>query len=219
MQPVWSRNTDCVTPIPNPRRCCLLMTGTRSSCTGQPTARPRRSPGSHVKTPRGSRNDRGVEIAFRRRTGGQRRRPGGTTTARSRTEALRRQSAWDVVHEDFEHEVTRGLLRWMGFATFQPPTRTGTGALPVSITNGWVELAWVTPIWGSGGAAGGPRRARRGSRWSRPRRFGRLAHPRRPARPRGRDAGRPALLRSHRGRVVRPPHHPARHARGRAPGT
>jgi phytoene dehydrogenase-like protein len=65
-------------------------------------------------------------------------------------EALRGQSAWDVVHKAFEHEVTRRVLLWMGFATFQPPTRGGTGALPVSITNGRLEFGWATPIGGSG---------------------------------------------------------------------
>jgi phytoene dehydrogenase-like protein len=65
-------------------------------------------------------------------------------------DALRRQSAWDVVHKTFEHEVTRRMLLWMGFATFQPPTRGGTGALPVSITNGRLEFGWATPIGGSG---------------------------------------------------------------------
>jgi phytoene dehydrogenase-like protein len=65
-------------------------------------------------------------------------------------DALRRQSAWDVVHKEFEHEVTRRVLLWMGFANFQPPTRGGTGALPVSITNGRLEFGWATPIGGSG---------------------------------------------------------------------
>jgi hypothetical protein len=65
-------------------------------------------------------------------------------------DALRRQSAWDVVHKEFEHEVTRRVLLWMGFATFQPPTRGGTGALPVSITSGRLEFGWATPIGGSG---------------------------------------------------------------------
>ncbi len=65
-------------------------------------------------------------------------------------DALRRQSAWDVVHKAFEHEVTRRMLLWMGFANFQPPTCSGTGALPISITNGRLEFGWATPIGGSG---------------------------------------------------------------------
>ncbi|MGH3249726.1 MAG: phytoene desaturase family protein [Trebonia sp.] len=65
-------------------------------------------------------------------------------------DALRGQTAWDVVHKKFEHEVTRRVLLWMGFATFQPPTRGGTGALPVSITSGRLEFGWATPIGGSG---------------------------------------------------------------------
>jgi phytoene dehydrogenase-like protein len=55
-----------------------------------------------------------------------------------------------VVHKEFEHEVTRRLLQWMGFATFQPPTRSGTGALPISITSGRLEFGWATPMGGSG---------------------------------------------------------------------
>src|ERR1700678_3308909 len=77
-------------------------------------------------------------------------RPIGTDSAGVAYEELRRQSAWDVVHKNFEHEVTRRVLIWMGFATFQPPTRGGTGALPISITNGRLEFGWATPIGGSG---------------------------------------------------------------------
>ena len=74
----------------------------------------------------------------------------GTDSAAAAYAKLRQQSAWDVVHENFEHEVTRRLLTWMGFATFQPPTRAGTGALPISITSGRLEFGWATPIGGSG---------------------------------------------------------------------
>jgi phytoene dehydrogenase-like protein len=76
--------------------------------------------------------------------------PAGDDEGAVAYEALRRQSAWDVVHKTFEHEVTRRVLMWMGFATFQPPTRSGTGALPVSITNGRLEFGWATPAGGSG---------------------------------------------------------------------
>lgn len=64
--------------------------------------------------------------------------------------ALRERSAWDVVHENFAHPVTRRLLLWMGFANFQPPTRPGTGTLPISMTYGRVTFGWATPIGGSG---------------------------------------------------------------------
>ncbi len=64
--------------------------------------------------------------------------------------ALRSRSAWDVVAENFEHPVTRHVLSWMGFATFQPPKRAGTGTLPISILNGRLEFGWATPLGGSG---------------------------------------------------------------------
>jgi phytoene dehydrogenase-like protein len=63
--------------------------------------------------------------------------------------ALRSRSAWDVVTENFEHPVTRHVLSWMGFATFQPPKRPGTGILPISILNGRLEFGWATPMGGS----------------------------------------------------------------------
>lgn len=65
-------------------------------------------------------------------------------------EALMRESAWDVIHKNFEHDVTRRLLSWMGFANFQPPTRPGTGILPISILSGRLEYGWATPVGGSG---------------------------------------------------------------------
>lgn len=77
-------------------------------------------------------------------------RPIGGDSAAAGYAELRQQSAWDVVHKNFEHEVTRRLLIWMGFATFQPPTRAGTGILPISITSGRLEYGWATPIGGSG---------------------------------------------------------------------
>jgi phytoene dehydrogenase-like protein len=64
--------------------------------------------------------------------------------------ALRSRSAWDVVTENFKHPVTRHVLSWMGFATFQPPKRPGTGVLPISILNGRLEFGWATPLGGSG---------------------------------------------------------------------
>jgi phytoene dehydrogenase-like protein len=65
-------------------------------------------------------------------------------------EALLRQSASDVIHTNFEHDMTHRLLSWMGFATFQPPTRPGTGILPISILSGRLEYGWATPVGGSG---------------------------------------------------------------------
>jgi phytoene dehydrogenase-like protein len=76
--------------------------------------------------------------------------PLGTGEAAVAYEALRKQSAWDVVHNAFEHDVTRRMMQWMGFATFQPPTRGGTGVLPISVTNGRLEFGWATAIGGSG---------------------------------------------------------------------
>jgi phytoene dehydrogenase-like protein len=65
-------------------------------------------------------------------------------------ESMRSRTAWDVVHSNFTHPVTRRLLIWMGFANFQPPTRPGTGVLPISILSGRVEYGWATPAGGSG---------------------------------------------------------------------
>jgi len=64
-------------------------------------------------------------------------------------QAMRSRSAWDVVVENFKHPVTRRVLSWMGFATFQPPKRSGTGFLPISILNGRIEYGWATPVGGS----------------------------------------------------------------------
>ena len=65
-------------------------------------------------------------------------------------EELRRASSRDVVYANFEHPVTRRMLVWMGFANFQPPDRSGTGVLPISIVNGRLEYGWATPVGGSG---------------------------------------------------------------------
>lgn len=76
--------------------------------------------------------------------------PAGDDDAGRAYERLRRRSAYDVVVSNFESGQARRLLLWMGFASFHPPTRPGTGVLPVSITNGRLEHGWATPIGGSG---------------------------------------------------------------------
>jgi phytoene dehydrogenase-like protein len=88
-----------------------------------------------------------IKAVHRRRNAGQ---PAGTDSAGIAYEELRRQSAWDVIRKNFEHEITRRLLMWMGFATFQPPDRPGTGILPLSLTAGRLQFGWATPIGGSG---------------------------------------------------------------------
>ena len=88
-----------------------------------------------------------MKAAHRRWNAGQ---PIGTDSAAVAYAEMRQQTAWDVVHKNFEHEVTRRVLSWMGFASFQPPTRIGTGILPISITSGRLEFGWATPIGGSG---------------------------------------------------------------------
>jgi phytoene dehydrogenase-like protein len=65
-------------------------------------------------------------------------------------EALRRRSAWDVVHERFAHPVVRSFMLWLAFATIQDPARPGTGALPAAIASGRSRYGWATPIGGSG---------------------------------------------------------------------
>ncbi|HEY3530171.1 MAG TPA: NAD(P)/FAD-dependent oxidoreductase [Nocardioides sp.] len=62
---------------------------------------------------------------------------------------LRERSAWDVVHETFEHPVVRSFVLWMAMATIQDPRRPGTGFLPSSLSAGRVAFGWTTPIGGS----------------------------------------------------------------------
>lgn len=63
--------------------------------------------------------------------------------------ALRERSAWDVVHETFDHPVIRSFLLWMAMATIQDPRRPGTGFLPSSLTAGRLDFGWTTPVGGS----------------------------------------------------------------------
>lgn len=62
---------------------------------------------------------------------------------------LRERSAWDVVHDTFEHPVVRSFVLWMAMATIQDPRRPGTGFLPSSLSAGRVDFGWTTPIGGS----------------------------------------------------------------------
>ncbi len=63
--------------------------------------------------------------------------------------ALREQSAWDVVHDRFEHPVVRSFMLWMAMATIQDPRRPGTGFLPSSLATGRIDHGWTTPVGGS----------------------------------------------------------------------
>lgn len=63
--------------------------------------------------------------------------------------ALRRRTAWDVVHETFEHPVVRSFVLWLAMATVQDPRRPGTGFLPSSLTVGRLDHGWTTPVGGS----------------------------------------------------------------------
>jgi phytoene dehydrogenase-like protein len=76
----------------------------------------------------------------------------GDTVARYR--ALRARSAWDVVHERFEHPVVRSFVLWLAMATIQDPRRPGTGFLPSSLTVGRLTFGWSTPLGGSGALPG-----------------------------------------------------------------
>jgi phytoene dehydrogenase-like protein len=62
---------------------------------------------------------------------------------------LRARSAWDVVHETFEHPVVRSFVLWMAMATIQDPRRPGTGFLPSSLSAGRMDFGWTTPVGGS----------------------------------------------------------------------
>ncbi|RYU08839.1 phytoene desaturase family protein [Nocardioides iriomotensis] len=74
--------------------------------------------------------------------------PGDDDVAR-RYSALRSRSAWDVVHERFEHPVVRDFVLWLAMATIQDPRRPGTGFLPSSLTAGRLSFGWTTPVGGS----------------------------------------------------------------------
>lgn len=63
--------------------------------------------------------------------------------------ALRRRSAWDVVHEQFTHPVVRSFVLWLAMATIQDPRRPGTGFLPSSLVAGRLDFGWSTPVGGS----------------------------------------------------------------------
>ena len=62
---------------------------------------------------------------------------------------LRRQSAWDVVHQRFTHPVVRSFMLWLAMATIQDPRRPGTGFLPSSLAAGRLDFGWTTPVGGS----------------------------------------------------------------------
>jgi phytoene dehydrogenase-like protein len=63
--------------------------------------------------------------------------------------ALRSRSAWDVVHETYEHPVVRSFVLWLAMATIQDPRRPGTGFLPSSLAVGRLDHGWTTPVGGS----------------------------------------------------------------------
>jgi phytoene dehydrogenase-like protein len=62
---------------------------------------------------------------------------------------LRRQSAWDVIHQRFAHPVVRSFMLWLAMATIQDPRRPGTGFLPSSLAAGRLDFGWTTPVGGS----------------------------------------------------------------------
>jgi phytoene dehydrogenase-like protein len=76
--------------------------------------------------------------------------PLGDSPAAGAYRELRARSAWDVVHERFQHPVVRSLVLWLSLATIQDPRRPGTGVLPSSIASGRLRFGWSTPIGGSG---------------------------------------------------------------------
>ena len=77
----------------------------------------------------------------------------GDDETASRYRALRRRSAWDVVHGRFAHPVIRSFVLWLAMATIQDPRRPGTGFLPSSLTAGRLSFGWSTPRGGSGALA------------------------------------------------------------------
>jgi phytoene dehydrogenase-like protein len=77
----------------------------------------------------------------------------GDSAAAVRYRALRRRSAWDVVHERFGDPTIRSFVLWLAMATIQDPRRPGTGFLPSSLSAGRLSFGWSTPRGGSGALA------------------------------------------------------------------
>jgi phytoene dehydrogenase-like protein len=73
----------------------------------------------------------------------------GSDAATGRYLQLKGRSAWDEVHERFEHPVVRSFVLWMAMATIQDPRRPGTGVLPSSLAAGRLSFGWATPVGGS----------------------------------------------------------------------
>ena len=76
--------------------------------------------------------------------------PLGESAAAQAYLGLRRRSAWDVVHERFQHPAVRDMMIWLSMATIQDPRRPGTGFLPSAILAGRLRFGWSTPLGGSG---------------------------------------------------------------------
>ena len=74
----------------------------------------------------------------------------GDSDAARAYRSLKDRSAWDVIHERFEHPTIRSFVMWLAMATIQDPRRPGTGVLPSSLTAGRLSFGWSTPIGGSG---------------------------------------------------------------------
>lgn len=75
--------------------------------------------------------------------------PPSADDATARYQELRRRSAWEVVHERFQHPVARDVVLWLAMATIQDPRRPGTGVLPSSLASGRLAFGWATPRGGS----------------------------------------------------------------------
>jgi phytoene dehydrogenase-like protein len=84
-----------------------------------------------------------------------------------RYQALRRRSAWEVVHERFGDPVVRSFVLWLALATIQDPRRPGTGVLPSSIAAGRLAFGWTTPAWWVERTAGRADPADHRPRWQR----------------------------------------------------
>jgi phytoene dehydrogenase-like protein len=75
--------------------------------------------------------------------------PLGDDDAANRYRELHAVSAWDLVHETFEHPVVRSFALWMGMANIQDPRKPGTGYLPAALAAGRIAFGWTTPVGGS----------------------------------------------------------------------
>jgi phytoene dehydrogenase-like protein len=61
-----------------------------------------------------------------------------------------KQSAWEIIEQNFEHDHTRAFMLWLAFMTLQAVDLPGTGRNAYAVANGRQNYSWTTPVGGSG---------------------------------------------------------------------